>query len=296
MSSTRKPLVVIGSANMDLLTRVQSFPRPGETMPGSALQLRPGGKGANQAVAAARAGAPISFVGNIGAGAFGDALVANLQHAGIDLSRLERSNKLPAGTALILLNETGENEIVVTRSSNELVSVAQIKRSQRLIQGAGMVLLQLEIPLASVQTAVAMAHAAKVPVVLNPAPCTEPLSKKLLAQVDWLTPNEHELAALTGNRVKTSAEVAAAAKHLLVQGAKNVVVTCGAKGACWVTRDKVTWFPAPRVKVIDTVGAGDCFNGFFAAELCTSNNIHLALSQAVARASSLISQVRKPVK
>lgn len=296
MPSARKPLVVIGSANMDLLTRVQAFPRPGETMPGSALLQRPGGKGANQAIAAAQVGASVSFVGNIGTGAFGDALVANLEQAGIDLSHLERSSKLPAGTALILLNKAGENEIVVTRSSNELVGVAQIKRSKQLIQGAGMLLLQMEIPLASVQAAIALAHAAKVPVVLNPAPCTKPLTQKLLKQVDWLTPNEHELTALTGKRVKTMTDVAVAAQHLLSQGARNVVVTCGAKGACWVTRDKVTWFPAPRVKVIDTVGAGDCFNGVFAAGLCASKTINQALSQAVARASSLISRVRKPVR
>lgn len=296
MPSTHKPLVVIGSANMDLLTRVQAFPRPGETMPGSALLQRPGGKGANQAIAAAQAGAPVSFIGNIGTGAFGDALVANLEQAGIDLFHLERSSKLPAGTALILLKEAGENEIVVTQSSNELVSVAQIKRSKQLIQSAGMVLLQLEIPLASVQAAIALAHAAKVPVVLNPAPCTKPLPSKILKQIDWLTPNEHELAALTGKRVKSMTDVAVAAQHLLSQGARNVIVTCGAKGACWVTGDQVTWFPAPRVKVIDTVGAGDCFSGVFAAEMCARKTVNQAISLAISRASSLISRARKPAR
>jgi len=294
MSSARKPLIVIGSANMDLLTRVPSFPCPGETMPGSALQQRPGGKGANQAVAAARTGAPVSFVGNIGAGAFGDALVVNLELAGIDLSRLERSAKVPAGTALILLNKAGENQIVVTRSSNDLVSPAQIKRARRLIQGAGMLLLQLEIPLASVEAAITIAHAAKVPVILNPAPCEAPLSRKLLAQVDWLTPNEHELAMLTGKRATKPGEVEAAARLLVRQGARNVVVTCGASGACWVTHDKVTWFPAPRVKVIDTVGAGDCFNGVLAAQLLAGQHANQALVQAVAGASKEISSSRKP--
>lgn len=296
MPSTRKPLVVIGSANMDLLTRVQAFPRPGETMPGSALLQRPGGKGANQAIAAAQAGATVSFIGNIGTGAFGDALVANLENAGIDLSHLERSPKLPAGTALILLNETGENEIVVTRSSNELVGLAQIKRSKQLIQEAGMVLLQLEIPLASVQEAIKLAHAAKVPVVLNPAPCTKPLPGKLLKQIDRLTPNELELAALTGKQVKSMTDVAVAAQHLLSLGARNIIVTCGAKGACWVTHDRITWFPAPCVKVIDTVGAGDCFNGVFAAEICAKNIVNQAISLAISRASNLISRIRKPAR
>lgn len=293
MKSARKPLVVIGSANMDLLTRVREFPRAGETMPGSALIQRPGGKGANQAVAAAKAGADVSFVGNIGQGAFGDALVARLEQAKVRTDNLERSGKLPAGTALILLNEAGENEIVVTRSSNDLVSPAQIRRVQRVIQSAGMVLLQLEIPRASVELAITLAARAKVPVMLNPAPCVAPLSEKLLLLVDWLTPNEHELAVLSGRKVQTKAEVEAAGRLLVTQGARNVVVTCGEKGACWIGSEKVSWFVAPQVKVLDTVGAGDCFNGVFAAHLLAGKSVDKAISQAVTSASRLISRRRK---
>ncbi len=289
-SASRPTVVVIGSANMDLLSRVKTFPRPGETRSGDALQQRPGGKGANQAIAAARCGAKVSFIGNIGHGAFGDVLVQGLEREGIDLTHLARSSRLPAGTALILLNEAGENQIVVTRSSNDLVSPAQIRRAKRLIQGAEMMLLQMEIPWASVQTAIEIAHAAGVPVILNPAPVTQSLPKGVLSKITWLTPNEHELAILTGQRVDSPAEIEAAAGWLLAQGVPNVVVTCGARGAFWASKTTRKWAPAPVVKVIDTVGAGDFFNGAFAFNLAAGRGALGALDASIRIASAKVAQ------
>jgi ribokinase len=289
-SASRPTVVVIGSANMDLLSRVKTFPRPGETRSGDALQQRPGGKGVNQAIAAARCGAKVSFIGNIGHGAFGDVLVQGLEREGIDLTHLARSSRLPAGTALILLNEAGENQIVVTRSSNDLVSPAQIRRAKKLIQGADMVLLQMEIPWASVQAAIEIAHAAGVPVILTPAPVTQPLPKGVLSKITWLTPNEHELAILTGQRVDSPAEIEAAAGWLLAQGVPNVVVTCGARGAFWASKTTRKWAPAPVVKVIDTVGAGDFFNGAFAFNLAAGRGALGALDASIRIASAKVAQ------
>ncbi len=289
MKSARKSLIVIGSANMDLLTRVKAFPRAGETQPGKALVHRPGGKGANQAIAAVQAGAKVEFIGNIGKGTFGEALVANLKREKVKLSHLERSAKLPAGTALILLNEEGENQIVVTQSSNDLVSVAQIRKAKELIQGAGLVLMQLEVPLAAVTAAISIAHAAKVPAMLNPAPVTQPLPADLLRRVTWLTPNEHELAVLTGLPAQTKAQIETGSQRLLQQGVQNVVVTCGARGACWASAQGVQWFPARKVRVTDTVGAGDCFAGTLAAGLCAGNSPMVTIRKAVAAASARVS-------
>ncbi len=285
MISTCKPLVVLGSANMDLVTRVHAFPQPGETHPGSGLEQHPGGKGANQAVAAARAGAKVSFIGNIGHGAFGDELVSGLVKESIDLTHLRRSDRLPAGTALILLNAAGENQIVVTRSSNELVSAAQVHQAKPLIQQAGLLLVQLEVPLAAVTAAIALAHKAKVPVMLNPAPITRPLPKSLLKQVTWLTPNEHELAVLTRSTVRTKEQVEQGARKLLSVGLPNIVVTCGARGACWVSANGTRWFPARKVKVVDTVGAGDCFSGVLAAGLTRGLLPAIAIQEAVQAAT-----------
>ncbi len=285
MNHTHKPLVVLGSANMDLVTRVETFPQAGETLPGSALEQHPGGKGANQAVAAARAGAKVSFIGNIGHGAFGDALVSGLAEGGIDLTHLRRSKELPAGTALILLNRAGENQIVVTRSSNDMVNPAQVRQAGALIQQAGLLLVQLEVPLAAVTAAIALAHKAKVPVMLNPAPITQPLPKSLLKQVTWLTPNEHELAVLTGATVQTKEQLEQGAQKLLSAGVPNIVVTCGARGACWVSANGTRWFPARKVKVVDTVGAGDCFSGMLAAGLIGGLPPEAAIRKAVQAAT-----------
>ncbi|MGV3756410.1 MAG: ribokinase [Verrucomicrobiota bacterium] len=285
MRSMRKPLVVLGSANMDLVTRMNVFPQPGETRPGSALEQHPGGKGANQAVAAARAGTKVGFIGNIGHGSFGDTLVSGLAKEGIDLTHLRRSKELPAGTALILLNRAGENQIVVTRSSNELVSAAQVRQAKPLIQQAGLLLVQLEVPLAAVTTAISLAHKAKVPVMLNPAPISRPLPKRLLAQVTWLTPNEHELAVLTGVTARTKEQLEQGAQKLLSAGVPNIVVTCGARGACWVSANTTRWFPARKVKVVDTVGAGDCFSGVLAAGLTRGLPPEAAIRKAVQAAT-----------
>lgn len=290
MNLPRRQLVVIGSANMDLVTRVKEFPQPGETTTGSALELHPGGKGANQAVAAARAGAKVSFIGNIGEGAFGDVLVDGLKKEGIDLKYLERSRKLPAGTAVILLNAQGENQIIVTRSSNDLVNAAQVRKARTLIASAGMVLLQLEVPFAAVRQAIFLAHAAKAPVMLNPAPVMQALPKSLLVKLDWLTPNEHELAVLTKSAVRTKAEIQNAAQSLLRAGVKNIVVTCGAKGACWVSARGSQWFPAQEVKVVDTVGAGDCFSGSLAAALALGSDPGEAICRAVNTATMKVTR------
>lgn len=291
----RKPpsLVVIGSANMDLISHVKQFPAPGETRSGSALVQRPGGKGANQAIAAALNGAKVSFIGNIGRDVFGDALVHNLKQAGVNLKYLARSAEAPAGTALILLDEARENQIVVTRSSNDLVSPEQVMKAKPLIEKAGAVLLQMEIPYPTVEAAIILAYSVGVPVILNPAPVVKPLSKKLLRKISWLTPNKLELSVLSQvGSLETAGEIMAAARDLQAQGVENVAVTCGARGVFWVSKEGEKWIPAPVVKLNDSVGAGDFFNGGLAAWLVAGEKFIDCLNKGVLFASNQIAKKR----
>ena len=288
MQHKSSTLVVIGSANMDLISHVKQFPAPGETRSGSALVQRPGGKGANQAIAAARNGAKVSFIGNIGRDVFGDVLVRNLKQAGVNLKYLARSAQTPAGTALILLDEARENQIVVTRSSNDLVSPEQVMKAKPLIEKAGAVLLQMEIPYSTVEAAIDLAFAAGVPVILNPAPVIKPLPKKLLRKIFCLTPNEHELAVLTGKNTETPDAITSSARILYSQGVENVAVTCGARGVFWGSKAGEKWIPAPVVKLNDSVGAGDFFNGALAAGLVSGKKFIDCLNKGVLFASKQI--------
>lgn len=277
-------VVVVGSSNTDLVITSKRLPRPGETVLGGAFQVVAGGKGANQAVAAARAGARVTFVANIGRDGFGDAALRRLKAEGIRTRWVARSGTAPSGVALILVGARGENVISVARSSNSELSVAEVESAGRAIQRARVVVAQLEVPLAAVARAVEMAAEAGVPVLLNPAPARG-LPKRLLGRVTWLTPNASELGCLTGREVESEAGLVVAARSLQRAGVAHVLVTCGARGVCWCDRAGVRWIPAPRVKAVDTVGAGDCFSGALAAALARGWEVEAAIRFAVQAAS-----------
>lgn len=269
-------IVVIGSINMDLVLRVPRMPLPGETLTGGAFQTIPGGKGANQAVACARlgrgaaGGQPVAMIGCLGDDAFGTTLRAALVADGIDVSHVASLPGVASGIASILVDANGQNSIVIAGGANDLLSPAHIDAARPLIERASIVVLQLETPLATVRHAIAVAHGLGKTVVLNPAPAAS-LPAAVLAQVDYLIPNEIEAAMLLGADADADADDAAAparAAALQAAGCRNVLVTLGAKGVHAALADGSRRdFPARAVTAVDTTAAGDTFIGGFVAAL-----------------------------
>ncbi|GIV87888.1 MAG: ribokinase [Chloroflexus sp.] len=255
-------IIVVGSLNMDLVVRAPRHPQPGETLIGSDFQIFPGGKGANQAVAAARLGARVRMIGRVGVDAFGDALLDAAQYDGVDTGYVQRDPDAATGVALITLDAHGQNTIVVAPGANMRVSEADVQRAEALFQGADVLLMQLECPLDAVMAATELAHRYGVQVVLNPAPA-RPLPVALLSQIDYLLPNQLELQALAEGET----DLTAAIERLQRQGVRNLLVTLGAEGALLATGEQTTTVPAFQVPVVDTVAAGDAFAGAFCVAL-----------------------------
>jgi ribokinase len=241
--------------------------------------MYPGGKGANQAVACARLGGDVRFVGRTGRDAFREALELNLRAAGVDVENLIADDEASTGVALITVNGIGLNQIIVASGSNMRLSVEDVEFRKGLIQEAGIVLLQLEIPLDTVVRVAELAHAADVPVILNPAPA-QPLPDELLRLVDYLTPNETEAEHLTGIAVTNTESAAEAARHLLGRGVRHILVTMGARGVVLVDHDSVVAYPARAVDAIDTTAAGDAFNGALAFALSQDEPLDVAIRLA----------------
>jgi ribokinase len=262
----RQDIVVVGSANMDLVAKTASFPKPGETVFAGDFAMYPGGKGANQAVCCARLGGNVQFVGMMGADIFRDKLVASLRAAGVKLDHLMYNDEEPTGTALILVDDAGENEIVVVSGSNMALRPDALGGLRDVISKAAVLLMQLEIPLETVIAAVEIASTDGTTVILNPAPAAK-LPESLLRKIDFLTPNETEAELLTGIRVADIATAERAARYLRDMGVANVVITLGNRGCLWLSDGKSRIFPATRVRAIDTTAAGDAFNGALAYSL-----------------------------
>ncbi|MGA4842574.1 ribokinase [Streptomyces sp. G45] len=276
-------IVVLGSTNMDLVAYVATAPCRGETVTGREFRTFPGGKGANQAVAAARAGATVSMVGAVGTDAFGARLRETLDHSGVDIDLL-RTVEGATGTAHIVVDDEGGNAIVVVPGANATLT-GLTHGDEALIASADLLLLQLEVPLDGVLAAARHARERGVRTVLTPAPA-QPLPPELLAAVDLLVPNEHEAAALTG-----VTDPGAAARALLSQ-VPEVVVTLGAHGSLYVARDaEPVTVPAPRVTAVDSTGAGDTFVGALAVALGEGRPMPDALAWASTAAAL---SVRRP--
>ncbi len=288
----RPRVVVVGSANTDMVTRVPRLPVPGETLLGGAFAIAPGGKGANQAVAAARLGAVVTFVGCVGTDSFGDLLVLNLENEGISTEYVTRDPDAATGVALITVDEEfGENTIVVAPGANAKLSPPLIDLAAAAIRSADVLLCQLEIPMETVHAALQMARSAGVLTILNPAPA-QFLSDELLSLVSVLTPNQTEAAQM----LNADFDPSAAAIHLRQRGAGNVVVTLGAAGARVVSASGNSSVPAfTPAEVVDTTAAGDCFTGALAVALGEGQTLEQAVHFANAAASlSVESQGAQP--
>lgn len=263
-----KRIVVVGSINLDLVAVADHIPRAGETIAGSTFQTFPGGKGANQAVAAARLGAPVSMIGKVGDDDFGSRLKANLQGCGVNINAVS-SVPGPSGVALITIDDRGGNAITVIAGANGEVMPADVDANLNLIHGAGILLSQLEIPLETVIHLSEVARRENIPVILDPAP-TQPLPSALFKNIDWLTPNETEACSLLGDSGQqiSDSQVRSIADRLLQLGSRNVILKLGERG-CYLaladgTRELIA---AHRVRAVDSTAAGDAFNGAFAVAL-----------------------------
>jgi ribokinase len=280
MNGLRKPLVIVGSVTMDMVTRARQIPRIGETLIGASFETTPGGKGANQAVAAARLGYPVEMVGMVGDDAYGPALLENLARAGVDTATMEQVSGA-SGLAPIFLAESGENAIIVVPGANGKMDSAAVDRHSALIRSAGMVLCQLELPMQTVSHVLALCAEAGVPVMLDPAPAA-PLPDQIWGQVAWFTPNETEAAFYLGDTPNPED----AAKQLLARGLRGVALKRGGEGAyVAVAGGKAAWVPPFPVEAVDTVGAGDCFNGAFAVALLEGKDSWTAARFASAAAA-----------
>lgn len=251
-------IIVIGSLNMDLIVRAPRIPTPGETILGSSFATAGGGKGANQAVAAARLGAHVSMVGRVGSDSYGEALLLGLQKDGVDTRFIQTDPDQPTGLALITVDDHGENSIVVVSGANWQVSAADIERAAEAIASADVLILQLEIPLESVEFAARIAHQYRVPVILNPAPARA-LPASLLQHVAYLAPNESETALLSGTAVSDSRTAQQAIQRIHQLGVNTVIMTRGSQGAFVSAPSSSYTVPAFKVDPVDTTAAGDAF-------------------------------------
>jgi ribokinase len=282
-------IVVVGSSNTDMIIKLDRIPRPGETILGGEFVTAAGGKGANQAVAAARAGGQVTFVARVGQDMFGDQALAGFTADGIDVDLVFRDKSAPSGVALIFVAQDGENSIAVASGANAKLSTADVTKARAALRGASVLVMQLETPLDTVETAAELAVRAGVPVILNPAPARR-LPAKLLQRVSILTPNETEAELLTGIRVDSEATAARAAEKLRAKGVGTVIVTLGARGALVASADGHTLVPGFPVKPVDTTAAGDVFNGALAVALADGQP--LAAAARFANAAAAISVTR----
>jgi ribokinase len=276
---SRDGILVVGSANMDLVVRVERFPLAGETIFGTSFKMYPGGKGANQAVCSAKLGQKVRFVGKMGNDPLAERLVASMEQGGVLLDSVVRDPVESTGTALITVDAKGQNEIVVVPGSNMRLLPADIESVRECFSEARIVLLQMEIPLETVVRVAEIAHQVQAIVILNPAPA-RPLPAELLRQVDYLTPNESEAELLTGIPITRRTSAEAAAKKLVNQGVKNVLMTLGPEGCLLVNAERTQLFPACRVRPVDTTAAGDAFNGALAYALSRNEDLDSAIEFA----------------
>lgn len=284
-----KKIIVVGSSNVDLTVRVRRLPLPGETIRGATLLRTNGGKGANQAVAAARLGADVVFITCLGNDASGGMLSAQFAADGIDTSCIKLS-ATPTGTALIFVDDNAENCIAVAPGSNNDLLPADIDAARSTMEGASYLLVQLVIPMPTVVRAVELAHSLGIKTIMNPAPMN-PVPEDLFSRIWLITPNQTEAEQLTGVHVESEDDAARAAEVLFAKGVKNVIVTMGSKGSLVCTPEGREFVPSRKVKAIDTTGAGDVYNGALVAALSQGKSLIEAARVATLASSIAVTRM-----
>ncbi len=272
-------ITVVGSVNMDLVFRTPRMPAVGETLSGHEFRQIPGGKGANQAVAAARQGADVAFIGRVGDDVFGQYSLRCLADDGIDVSYLSAVADIATGVAGIIVTDQGDNSIVLAAGANAALSAENVEAAQSAISSAQILVCQLETPLPTVTRAIQLARQHQVKVILNPAP-VQALSDELLAQVDYLVVNETEAAQLSGIQVSNQESAQRASEKLLQRGAAVVLLTMGEHGVCITEAGGSSFIDAIKVDVVDTTAAGDTFVGAFAVGIAKGLDIKTASTEA----------------
>ncbi|WP_349768934.1 ribokinase [Hungatella hominis] len=260
----KKGILVIGSLNMDLSIDLAKMPVTGETILGRGIAYKAGGKGANQACAAGKLGGRVRMLGCVGQDEFGQKLVKSLSESGVEIDYIKESRALPTGTAVIYVDDNGDNSIVVIPGANMACDIEYLKEQDEQFQWCDYVVLQMEIPYEAVWYSVKRAKELGKTVILNPAPAPDEIPEEILSLVDYLTPNETEIIALNGKRKD---DIREGAEKLLGRGVSNVIATLGDRGALLVNRYGETFYPARKVVSVDTTAAGDCFNGAMVAAL-----------------------------
>ena len=293
MIPNKKPIIVIGSSNTDMVIRCSRLPRPGETVLGGSFMMNHGGKGANQAVAAAKLGGDTVFIGKVGDDVFGHQTVEMLTSLGIDTRFLGVSATEPSGVALINVDEhTAENSISVASGANGAIRPADIDAAEEVIASASLILMQLEIPIDTVTYAAKMAKRHGVTVVLNPAPApSEPLPEELLENVDIIIPNKTEAEVITGIAIDTPQDELRAIRSLHSKGISTVIFTLGSKGALLCQNGDCEEVPSFKVKAVDTTAAGDTFCGALCVGLSEGKEVRPAM--IFANQAAAISVTRK---
>nr|WP_225995391.1 ribokinase [Lentilactobacillus parabuchneri] len=275
----KSDVLVIGSNMIDLITYIDRMPVEGETVESPDFQMGFGGKGANQAVAAARLGSKVSFISMVGNDSFGKQQLANFKSNSIDTTGVGVGSK-SSGAAPIFVDPTSDNRILIIKGANNELTPAVLDNYIDLIQNTKIVVLQQEIPLETNYHAIDLANEFKIPVLLNPAPANKELDINHVSKVDFFSPNETELSTLTGMPTSNLDEIKRAASRMVTMGVKNIIVTLGSKGVLWVNNTNSELIPAIKVKAVDTTGAGDSFIGSFAHYYAQGEDIPVALKHA----------------
>jgi len=278
-------ILVVGSLNMDVAVRMERMPLRGETVRGEDYMENPGGKGANQAYAAGRLGGDVTMLGCVGGDTYGRRIIEQLRRGGVAVDAVEQMAGTATGTAFIFTDAEANNSIVIIGGANEACTVDYVRRHADLLAECDTVVLQLEIPLETVCYVIERAAVLGKRIILDPAPARTDIPADILRKVHILTPNETELAALTGRRVESMEEIRAAAAELLCNGAEYVIVTLGERGTLLLSREGDRHIPTRAVDAVDTTAAGDCFNGALAVELTRGVSIEEAIAFANAAAS-----------
>lgn len=284
-----KKILIIGSLNMDIVVNMRKMPLVGQTVKGNEYWMNEGGKGANQGCAIGKLSGDITMLGCVGADEYGEKLIENLKQAGVNTKHIKKVNE-PTGTAFIFTDSNANNSIVTIASANNYCNIPFIEENTRLVQECDYLLMQLEIPSDAVYHAIDVAYEYKKTIIINPAPAPLDIPDAILRKIDFLIPNETELATICGSQVENIEDIVKEGKKLVERGVKNVIVTIGELGAVWIDKEGYELVKAKTVNAVDTTAAGDCFIGAFVVELANGQSILRSIQKANLAASICVTR------